>query len=87
MDFNEYNCYVVRIEEKEILNFYYNMSNDILKLFNITDKIYIKKIYRKIKGSYLIYLEYDSFIEKLLKYKDYLLSVFPLLNISNNLNL
>ena len=87
MDFNEYNCYVIRIEEKEILNFYYNMSNDILKLFNITDKIYIKKIYRKIKGSYLIYLEYDSFIEKLLKYKDYLLSVFPLLNISNNLNL
>ena len=33
MDFNEYNCYVIRKSEKEILYFYFNMAEDILQLF------------------------------------------------------
>ena len=35
MEFNDYNCYVVRIGEKEILTYYLNMANDILLFLNL----------------------------------------------------
>ena len=45
MDFNEYNCYIIRIGEKRILDYYLNMANDILQLLN-TNKTDVKKILR-----------------------------------------
>ena len=35
MEFNEYNCYVIRIGEKKILNYYLNMAIDILSSIEI----------------------------------------------------
>ena len=45
MDFNEYNCYIIRIGEKRILNYYLNMANDILQLLNM-NKCDIKKLFK-----------------------------------------
>ena len=47
MDFNEYNCYIIRIGEKRILDYYLNMANDILQLLN-TNKTDVKKLFRNI---------------------------------------
>ena len=47
MGFNEYNCYAIRIGEKKILNYYLNMSIDILQLLN-TNKDDAKKILQNI---------------------------------------
>jgi histone-lysine N-methyltransferase SETD3 len=49
MDFNQYNCYIIRIGEKEILNFYLNMANYILKLLN-TNGSDIKILYDKLNS-------------------------------------
>ena len=81
MDFNQYNCYIIRIGEKEILNFYLNMANYILKLLN-TNGSDIKILYDKLNS-----LNINKFRNKsaqadegeLLKYKDYLNFLFPLL--------
>ena len=81
MDFNQYNCYIIRIGEKEILNFYLNMANYILKLLN-TNSDDIKLLYSKLNS-----LSINKFRNKsdhtdeedLLKYKDYLKILFPLL--------
>ena len=81
MDFNQYNCYIIRIGEKEILNFYLNMANYILKLLN-TNGSDIKILYNKLNS-----LNINKFRNKstqadegeLLKYKDYLNFLFPLL--------
>ena len=77
MEFNEYNCYIIRIGEKKILNYYLNMSNDILKLLN-TNKSEVKKLFKNLSGK----LENintnninngnednNKFINNLLKYK------------------
>ena len=79
MEFNIYNCYVIRIGEKEILHFYLNMANDILKLLN-ADKNYIKEIFKYIINGKKLHI-YNKFEDKLLKYKTYLLSIYPLFNI------
>jgi histone-lysine N-methyltransferase SETD3 len=85
MGFNEYNCYVIRIGEKKILNYYLNMSNDILQLLN-KDKDDIKKLFHNIiipEGSENKDAnESHNFINKLLKYKSYLSYVLPLLTIN-----
>jgi hypothetical protein len=81
MDFNEYNCYVIRKSEKEILYFYFNMAEDILQLFNIDNKSYMSQLYKKMNTSRYDYAyDNDSFYKKLFKYKEYLLPLFPLLN-------
>ena len=78
-DYNDYNCYVIRIEEKEILNFYLNMSIDILQLLD-SDKYYIKEIYHRINNAKNNDINND-FSDKLYKYKSYLLFLYPLFNI------
>ena len=90
MEFNEYNCYIIRIGEKKILNYYLNMSNDILKLLN-TNKSEVKKLFKNLSGK----LENkntnninngnednNKFINNLLKYKNYLSFILPLLIIN-----
>ena len=86
MECNEYNCYVIRIGEKKILNYYLNMANDILELLN-TDKEDIKKIFRNILVSYgneniNFNDESHNYVKKLLKYKNYLSFILPLLIIN-----
>ena len=86
MECNEYNCYVIRIGEKKILNYYLNMANDILELLN-TDKEDIKKIFRNILFSYgneniNFNDESHNYVKKLLKYKNYLSFILPLLIIN-----
>ena len=84
MECNEYNCYVIRIGEKKILNFYLNMANDILKLLN-TDKDEIKKLFHELivtcgdNGNNIINSGRQNFINNLLKYKNYLSFILPLL--------
>ena len=90
MEFNEYNCYIIRIGEKKILNYYLNMSNDILKLLN-TNKSEVKKLFKNLSGK----LENintnninngnednNKFINNLLKHKNYLSFILPLLIIN-----
>ena len=86
MEYNEYNCYVIRIGEKKILNYYLNMANDILKLLN-TDKEDIKKLFHNLIISYgnennKIIDDSHNFMNNLLKYKNYLSFIFPLLIIN-----
>jgi histone-lysine N-methyltransferase SETD3 len=85
MGFNEYNCYVIRIGEKKILNYYLNMANDILQLLN-KDKDDIKKLFHNIiipEGSENKDAnESHNFLNKLMKYKSYLSYVLPLLTIN-----
>ena len=79
MDFNQYNCYVIRIGEKEILNFYLNMASYILKLLN-TSSNDIKVLYNKLNLIYINkFRNKNSVDEELSKYKDYLKILFPLL--------
>jgi len=81
MDFNQYNCYIIRIGEKEILNFYLNMANYILKLLD-TGSNDIKTLYNKLNPLFSNKFKnksYQSDDEELLKYKDYLKLLFPLL--------
>ena len=89
MDFNEYNCYVIRIGEKRILKYYLDMANDILKLLN-TNKEDIKKLFKNIiikvendnDNSNNIKTDDNNFINNLLKYKNYLNLILPLLIIN-----
>ena len=79
MDFNQYNCYIIRIGEKEILNFYLNMAYYILKLLNtsIND---IKILYNKLNSLYINkFRNKNADDDELFKYKDYLKFLFPLL--------
>ena len=80
MDFNQYNCYIIRMGEKEILNFYLNMANYILKLLNASNDE-IKVLYNKLNSLQINKFRNESahIDEELLKYKDYLKSLFPLL--------
>ena len=78
MEFNDYNCFIIRIGEKEILNFYLNMSNDILQFLN-SDKNYIKTIYHYLKTGTKNIIT-NEYVDKLYKYKRYLLLIYPLLN-------
>jgi len=91
MDFNEYNCYIIRIGEKRILNYYLNMANDILKLLN-TSKSDVKKLFKNLSGKLenknsnnINSINEDNnnkFINNLLKYKNYLSFILPLLIIN-----
>ena len=86
MKCNEFNCYVIRIGEKKILNYYLNMANDILELLN-TDKEDIKKIFHNIivncgNENNRINGENNNLINNLLKYKNYLSFILPLLIIN-----
>ena len=81
MDFNQYNCYIIRIGEKEILNFYLNMANYILKLLDKGSSD-IKILYNKLNLLYSNKFRNKSAQadeEELFKYKDYLKLLFPLL--------
>ena len=81
MGFNEYNCYVIRIGEKKILNYYLNMANDILQLLN-TNKDDIKKLFQNIiiaAGSQISVENESNSLNNLLKYKSYLSYILPLL--------
>ena len=86
MKCNEFNCYVIRIGEKKILNYYLNMANDILELLN-TDKEDIKKIFHNIivncgNENNRINGENNNLINNLLKYKNYLSFILPFLIIN-----
>ena len=86
MEFNEYNCYVIRIGEKKILNYYLNMANDILELLN-SDKEDIKKLFHNMivncrNENNKINDENHNYINNLMKYKNYLSFILPLLIIN-----
>jgi histone-lysine N-methyltransferase SETD3 len=88
MDFNEYNCYIIRIGEKRILNYYLNMANDILQLLNM-NKSDIKKLFKsmadKIENQNSINNINENnikLINNLSKYKTYLSHILPLLIIN-----
>ena len=84
MGFNEYNCYIIRIGEKKILNYYLNMANDILQLLN-TNKDDIKKLFQNIiiaAGSQISVENESNSLNNLLKYKSYLSYILPLLIIN-----
>ena len=88
LDFNEYNCYIIRIGEKKILNYYLNMANDILQLLNM-NKSDIKKLFKnmadKIENQNSINNINENnikLINNLSKYKTYLSHILPLLIIN-----
>jgi len=90
MDFNEYNCYIIRIGEKKILNYYLNMANDILQLLNM-NKSDIKKLFKNFgdktdnQNSNNINSTNENnnkLINNLSKYKNYLTNILPLLIIN-----
>ena len=66
MDFNEYNCYVIRIGEKEILHYYLNMANDILELVTKNDikelNDYIRLFYNNNRYSSSLYKKYTNYL-------------------------
>ena len=81
MGFNEYNCFVIRIGEKKILNYYLNMANDILQLLN-TNKDDIKKLFQKIiitAESQTSSENESKLLNNLFKYKSDLSYILPLL--------
>ena len=80
IDFNSYNCYMIRIDEKKILNYYLNMANNILHLIN-SDKNDINSIYNYLFNSFRnrIIVNDKIFADKLFEYKKYLSHLFPLL--------
>ena len=80
IDFNSYNCYIIRIDEKKILNYYLNMANNILQLIN-SDKHDINSIYNYLFSSFRnrTIVKDKVFADKLLEYKQYLYHLFPLL--------
>ena len=90
MDFNEYNCYIIRIGEKKILNYYLNMANDILQLLNM-NKSDVKKLFKNM-GDKIDYQNSNNInsinennnklINNLSKYKNYLSNILPLLIIN-----
>ena len=89
MDFNEYNCYIIRIGEKKILNYYLNMANDILQLLNM-NKSDVKKLFKNMgdkidnQNSNInsINENNNKLINNLSKYKNYLSNILPLLIIN-----
>ena len=90
LDFNEYNCYIIRIGEKKILNYYLNMANDILQLLNM-NKNDVKKLFKnmvdKIDNQITnninsINENNTKLINNLSKYKNYLSNILPLLIIN-----
>ena len=87
LDFNEYNCYIIRIGEKKILNYYLNMANDILQLLNM-NKSDVKKLFKnmvdkidnQISSNINSISESNSkLLNNLSKYKNYLSNILPLL--------
>ena len=83
MECNEYNCYIIRIGEKKILNYYLNMANDILQLLK-TDKNDVKKLFHNIifpkeKENCKINEENEDCLNNSMKYKTYLSLILPLL--------
>ena len=87
LDFNEYNCYIIRIGEKKILNYYLNMANDILQLLNM-NKSDVKKLFKnmvdkidnQISSNINSISECNSkLLNNLSKYKNYLSNILPLL--------
>ena len=88
MDFNEYNCYIIRIGEKRILNYYLNMANDILQLLNM-NKSDIKKLFKSMADKIENQNSINNIngnniklINNLSKYKTYLSHILPLLIIN-----
>ena len=90
MDFNEYNCYIIRIGEKKILNYYLNMANDILQLLNM-NKSDVKKLFKNMGDKIdnqnsnninSINENNNKLINNLSKYKNYLSNILPLLIIN-----
>jgi len=63
MSFNEYNCYVIRIGEKNLLNFYLTLANLCLELFNKEKN----EIYNIINSQKKIFLPYNGYLTELLK--------------------
>ena len=90
LDFNEYNCYIIRIGEKKILNYYLNMANDILQLLNMNKndvkklfKNMVDKIDNQISSNINSINESNSkLLNNLSKYKNYLSNILPLLIIN-----
>ena len=90
LDFNEYNCYIIRIGEKKILNYYLNMANDILQLLNMNKndvkklfKNMVDKIDNQISNNINSINENNTkLINNLSKYKNYLSNILPLLIIN-----
>ena len=90
LDFNEYNCYIIRIGEKKILNYYLNMANDILQLLNM-NKSDVKKLFKNMGDKIdnqnsnninSINENNNKLINNLSKYKNYLSNILPLLIIN-----
>ena len=63
ISFNEYNCYIIRIGEKNLLNFYLTLANLCLDLFNKEKN----EIYNIINSQKKIFLPYNGYLTELLK--------------------
>ena len=63
ISFNEYNCYIIRIGEKNLLNFYLTLANLCLDLFNKEKN----EIYNIINSQKKIFLSYNGYLTELLK--------------------
>ena len=63
MSFNEYNCYIIRIGEKNLLNFYLTLANECLELFN-KEMNEINNIINSQKKSLI---PYNGYLTELLK--------------------
>ena len=67
ISFNEYNCNIIRISEKEILNYYINMCEKCIDLFEKQINEIEEIVKNLITNNYNNLLEYEFYIKEVLR--------------------
>ena len=67
ISFNEYNCYIIRISEKDILNYYINMCEKCISLFEKPINEIEEIVKSLITNNYNNLLEYEFYIKEVLR--------------------
>ena len=67
ISFNEYNCYIIRISEKDILNYYINMCEKCINLFEKPINKIEEIVKNLITNNYNNLLEYEFYIKEVLR--------------------
>ena len=67
ISFNEYNCYIIRISEKDILNYYINMCEKCINLFEKQINEIEEIVKNLITNNYNNLLEYEFYIKEVLR--------------------
>ena len=67
ISFNEYNCYIIRISEKDILNYYINMCEKCINLFEKPINEIEEIVKNLITNNYNNLLEYEFYIKEVLR--------------------